>query len=183
VVDSIVPEVSITAVSGISGAGRSPGDGGSFVEVEGGARLYKAGTVHQHVSEIERVLADLTGGEFSVGFAPQIVPMSRGILLTALAQLEIPVDPETMHRHYQSHYTGEPFVQVLQPDSFPETKAVRGSNRADVWVTTIHGGKTLMVSVAIDNLVKGAAGQAMQNLNLMMGWPEVTGLSASGSPW
>jgi len=175
--------VMVTALSGISGAGRSPALKTSYVELEGNASIYRAGTEHQHVVEMERNLERLAGSPVSVGFAPQLAPMSRGILLTANARLSSPVTPEAMRAAYLARYGGEPFVRVLDPGVWPETRAVKASNRCDVAVTTLHGGRTLLATAALDNLVKGAAGQAIQNLNLMLGWPESWGLPVHGSPW
>ena len=175
--------VMVSALSGVSGAGRSPALKTSFVELEGGASIYKAGAEHQHVPEMERNLGRLAGAPVSVGFAPQLAPMSRGILLTANARLRRPVSTEEVRATYLDHYEGESFVRVLEPGTWPETRAVRGSNRCDVAVTTLHGGRTLLATAALDNLVKGAAGQALQNLNLMLGWPESWGLPVHGSPW
>lgn len=175
--------VMVSALSGVSGAGRSPALKTSFVELEGGASIYKAGTEHQHVAEMERNLARLAGGPVAVGFAPQLAPMSRGILLTANARLTRPVSPAEVRAAYLARYGDEPFVRVLEPGVWPETRAVRASNRCDVAVTTLHEGRTLLATAALDNLVKGAAGQAIQNLNLMLGWPESWGLPVHGSPW
>ena len=174
--------VMVHALSGVSGAGRSPQLKTSFVELEGGASLYKVGTVHNHVGEMERNLARL-GAALPVGFAPQLAPMARGILLTANVALARPVSPEEAHAAYAARYAGEPFVHLLEPGAWPETRCVRSSNRCDVAVTTLHGGRTLLAAAAIDNLVKGAAGQAIQNLNLMLGWPEAWGLPQHGNPF
>ena len=175
--------VSITAVSGVSGAGRKPELRTSFVELDGGAAVYKADGSHPHVAEIERQLGRLSGGPLATTFAPMLAPMARGILLTATARLAVPLTPETARARYLERYENEPFVRVLDPGLWPETRAVRGSNRCDLAVTTLHGGRTLLVSAAIDNLVKGAAGQAMQNLNLALGWPESWSLPIHGTPW
>ena len=175
--------VMVSALSGVSGAGRSPALKTSFVELEGGASIYKAGIEHQHVAEMERNLARLAGAPVAVGFAPQLAPMSRGILLTASARLTRPVSPEELRAAYLARYQGEPFVRLLEPGAWPETRAVKASNRCDVAVTTLHDGRTLLATAALDNLVKGAAGQAIQNLNLMLGWPESWGLPVHGSPW
>jgi N-acetyl-gamma-glutamyl-phosphate reductase len=145
--------------------------------------MYKAGTEHAHVPEIERYLSRLAGEPVQLGFAPQVVPMSRGILLTASAPLKDPLSADTVRESYAAHYGSEPFVRVLGADQCPETSRVSGSNRCDVWATTIHGGRTLLAVAALDNLVKGAAGQAIQNINLMCGWPEDQGLPKDGRPW
>jgi N-acetyl-gamma-glutamyl-phosphate reductase len=174
--------VMVSALSGVSGAGRSPALRTSFVELDGGAAIYRAGTEHAHVAEMERNLGQLAGAPVAVGFAPQLAPMARGILLTATVPLRESVDP-LAHAAYRERYQNEPFVRVLEPGAWPETRAVRSSNRCDIAVTTIHGGTTLLATAALDNLVKGAAGQAVQNLNLMLGWPENWGLPAHGTPW
>ena len=175
--------VMVSALSGVSGAGRAAQLRTSFVELDGGAALYKVGTEHAHVSEMERTLAQLAGGEVAVGFAPQLAPMARGILLTASAPLRTGVTPEQARRAYHERYGDEPFVRVLDEGQWPETRTVRTSNRCDIAVTTLHGGKSLLVAASLDNLVKGAAGQALQNLNLMLRWPENWGLPVHGSPW
>jgi len=168
--------VMVNAISGVSGAGRAPALRTSFVELEGGASIYKAGDVHPHVPEMERNFARL-GSAAQVGFVPHLAPMARGIVLSATVKLAKPVTPEAAHRVWAERYAGEPFVRVLEPGDWPETRRVRGSNRCDVAVTTLHGGTTLLATAAIDNLVKGAAGQAIQNLNLMLGVDEATGLA------
>jgi len=175
--------VTVTALSGVSGAGRAPHLRTSFTELEGGAGFYKVGEVHQHVPEMARTFSRLSGGAVPVAFAPQLAPMSRGILLTAILPLARVVSPADAREAYAERYAGETFVRVLEPDTWPETRLVRASNRCDVAVTTVHGGRTLLATAAIDNLVKGAAGQAIQNLNIVLGWPEGWGLPVHGNPW
>jgi len=165
----------------VSGAGRGAKLKTSFVEVDGNASFYEVGTTHAHVAEMARTLAR-TGAPVEVAFAPALVPMARGILLTAQAKLARPVSPEEAHEVYAARYAAEPFVRVLAPGAWPSTAAVKGSNRVDVQVTTLFGGTTLLATAAIDNLAKGAASQALQNLNLLLGWPETTGLSRHGRP-
>jgi len=174
--------VMVSALSGVSGAGRSPALRTSFVELEGGAALYKVGSVHPHVPEMERNLA-VAGATVPVGFAPQLAPMARGILLTATTTLATPISPEQARAAYEERFARERFVRVLPAGEWPETRSVRSSNRCDVAVTTMHDGRILLVAAAIDNLVKGAAGQALQNLNLMTGWPEDWALPVHGTPW
>ena len=173
----------VSALSGVSGAGRSAQLRTSFVELDGGAALYRVGTEHAHVPEMERTLARIAGSPVAVGFAPQLAPMARGILLTASAPLASAVSPAEARRAYLERYGDEPFVRVLDEGQWPETRTVRTSNRCDIAVTTLHGGRTLLVAASLDNLVKGAAGQALQNLNLMLRWPENWGLPVHGSPW
>jgi N-acetyl-gamma-glutamyl-phosphate reductase len=173
----------IAAVSGVSGAGRSAALRTSFVEIDGVASIYRAGTEHSHVAEMERTLARLAGAPLPVGFTPQLAPMARGILLTANAPLARAIAPDEARAAYRARFMNEPFVRVLEAGEWPETRAVRGSNRCDIAVTTLHGGRTLLATAALDNLVKGAAGQAIQNLNLLLGRPETEGLPVHGSPW
>ena len=179
----IAGAVMVHALSGVTGAGRAPTLRTSFAELDGGASIYRAGTEHAHVPEMERTLARLSGGTLPVGFTPQLAPMARGILLTTNAPLGHAITPDEARAAYSQRYADEPFVRVLDPGEWPETRAVRGSNRCDVAVTTLHGGRTLLATAALDNLVKGAAGQAIQNLNVMLGRPETAGLSVHGSPW
>jgi len=178
---SIDGPVTVTALSGVSGAGRGPKLKTSFVEVEGNASFYEVGTTHGHVAEMARTLAKL-GAPYEVAFAPALAPMARGILLSAQAHLKNAMTPEEARDAYAARYEGEPFVRVLEPGKWPTTAQVRGSNRVDVQVTTLFGGTTLLATAAIDNLAKGAASQALQNLNLLLGWPETTGLSRHGRP-
>jgi len=175
--------VMVSALSGVSGAGRSAALRTSFVELDGGASIYRAGVEHAHAGEMRRTLTRLAGRDSLVGFTPQLVPMARGILLTATAPLDPAITAEEAHDVYAARYASEPFVRVLDAGQWPETRMVRGSNRCDVAVTTLHDGRTLLATAAIDNLVKGAAGQAIQNLNLMLGWPEDQNLPVNGSPW
>jgi N-acetyl-gamma-glutamyl-phosphate reductase len=180
----LLGDVSVTALSGVSGAGRAPALRTSFVELDGGAAIYKAGEEHAHVPEMVRNFSALSPGSLpGVSFVPQLTPMARGILLTATAPLVEPVTPAAAHEAYRVRYADETFVRVLEPGVWPETRAVRGSNRCDLTVTTVHGGRTLLATAAIDNLVKGAAGQAVQNLNLLLGWPESWALPVHGNPW
>jgi len=174
--------VMVHALSGISGAGRAAELRTAFVERHDGASIYRAGSGHAHVPEMERSLAR-AGAAVPIGFAPQLVPMNRGILLTANAPLAQAIEPAAAHAAYAARYANEPFVRVLPPGEWPDTRNVRGSNRCDVAVTTLHGGRTLLATAALDNLVKGAAGQALQNLNVLLGLPETTGLPRHGSPW
>jgi N-acetyl-gamma-glutamyl-phosphate reductase len=173
--------VTVTALSGVSGAGRGPKLKTSYVEVEGNASFYEVGTTHAHVAEMARTLAKF-GAPCEVAFAPALAPMARGILLTAQVRLAQAKSPEEARAAYEARYANEPFVRVVPAGTWPSTAQVRGSNRVDVQVTTLFGGTTLLATAAIDNLAKGAASQALQNLNLLLGWPETTGLSRHGRP-
>lgn len=176
--------VTVNALSGATGAGRGASLDTSFSELDGGAAFYKVGTAHPHVAEIARTLTRFAHGcAAQVAFVPQIVPMARGILLAAQCRLARRVAPAEARAAYAARYADEPFVRLLREGAWPQTRAVRGSNRVDLQVTTLFDDTTLLATAAIDNLAKGAASQALQNLNLMLGWPEITGLSRHGRPW
>ena len=183
---ALAGDVTVVALSGATGAGRSLAVRTQFVELDGGAAFYNVGTEHAHVAEMERTLAALCpagSGAPAVAFAPQLVPMARGILLTAQVALRTALSVDEAQAMYARRYENEPFVRLLPAGEWPETRAVRGSNRCDVQVTTLFGGRTLLATTALDNLGKGAAGQALQNLNLALGWPEATALPRHGQAW
>ncbi len=165
----------IDSKSGTSGAGRGAAVGSLFCEVADGFRAYKVGE-HRHTPEIEQELSGLAGKDLTVSFTPHLLPMSRGILSTVYAQLDKPVRPEDVYDVYRDAYQDEPFVRVCNPGVFPATQYVRGSNFCDVsFKVDTRTGRIVVVSV-IDNLVKGAAGQAVQNMNLLCGFEETMGL-------
>lgn len=164
----------IDALSGVSGAGRSPRDDLLFAALDGGAAAY--GSVpHRHVAEIERGLARFGAAEVSVSFTPHLVPMARGLLVTARGRLTKRVSNEDALEVLRSAYDGRPFVHVI--DGWPATKAVSGTNRVQLSARVDPAG-FLICSAAIDNLGKGAGGQALQNANIALGLDEVTGLEA-----
>jgi N-acetyl-gamma-glutamyl-phosphate reductase len=167
------------ALSGVSGAGRSPGLTTHFVECGNSAAPYRVGDEHAHLREIARALARV-GQEGPVVFNPHLVPMARGILATVSIPLAAPVPLAAAQAHFATRYTGSAFVRVLDPGDLPETRHVRGSNRCDMALRLAAGGTVLLVFAAIDNLLKGAAGQAIQNWNRISGWPETTGLPVAG---
>lgn len=166
----------IDAKSGVSGAGRGVSLGVHFSEVNENLSAYKIG-VHQHTPEIEQELALQTGQETMIQFTPHLIPMTRGILITAYATLSEAVTETDIQKLYEETYAGKPFVRVRSLGSHPRTKDVYGSNFCDI---AIHldkrTGRVIIISV-IDNVVKGAAGQAVQNMNTMFGLKETTGLS------
>lgn len=165
--------VVVDAKSGVSGAGRSPSLGTHFGEVNENVKPYNVGT-HRHQPEMEQVLADV-GAPIPVMFAPHLVPMTRGILATCYVPLAREVPTEEALTLYREAYGGEPFIRVLE-DELPQTKATYGSNFCDVAVRVDTHRKLAVAMAALDNLGKGAAGQAIQNLNVMFGLPENTGL-------
>jgi N-acetyl-gamma-glutamyl-phosphate reductase len=176
----VVPDgIVVDAKSGASGAGRSPSAATHLPEAAEGVRPYKVGGTHRHTPEIEQELGDAAGRELRVLFTPHLLPMSRGILSCVYARPTDPARPVTAYRDaLAAAYASEPFVDVLPAGALPDTSHVRGSNRAQVTaVFDLRTGLVLAMS-AIDNLVKGAAGQAVQCMNLILGMPEPTGLES-----
>lgn len=167
--------VVIDAKSGVTGAGRSNSVDLSFSEVNENFKAYNVG-VHRHTPEIEQELSRLAKKPVEVFFAPHLAPMNRGILSTMYIELKKSLDDKSLLKIYRDFYRAEPFIRLLPPGSFPQTKEVRGSNDCAIGFRYDSRVKRLVVITAIDNLVKGAAGQAAQNMNLMYGWPEAEGL-------
>lgn len=161
--------------SGTSGAGRQALLGISFCEVNDGFRAYKV-MEHRHTPEMEQELSLLAGQPVRVTFTPHLVPMSRGILGTLYADLTEPKSEADLRGLYEKFYQGHPFVRLLPAGAFPDTRNVRGANFCDLGLKVDAEGRRVIVISAIDNLTKGAAGQAVHNFNLMMGFPETTGL-------
>jgi len=164
------------SASGVTGAGRSAKVDSLYCEVNEGFRAYGVGGVHRHTPEIEQELSLLAGEPLVITFSPHLVPMDRGILSTVYATPRKATTTEKLVRLYQAFYKGEPFVRVLPQGSLPSTAFVRGSNFCDIApLVDQRTGRVIIVS-AIDNLVKGASGQAVQNMNLVCGFPETMGL-------
>ncbi len=168
----------IDAKSGVSGAGRSPSLRVHFAEVNENLRPYGAGGKHRHLPEIEQELSRLAGAGVTVSFTPHLVPMTRGILCTMYVALQEERSAAEVWDLYAEFYRGEEFVRVLPPGRLPETKFALGSNLCFIGLALDEGARRLVVFSAIDNLVKGAAGQAIQNMNIMCGLPETAGLAA-----
>lgn len=165
----------IDAKSGITGAGRAAKEANLFAEVSEGFHAYGVAN-HRHTPEIEQCLSDFSRAPMRVTFTPHLVPMNRGILSTIYAKLENGATAEDLQGQLEAAYEGAAFVKVLPPKSLPATRHVRGSN---LTLMALHPsripGEVIILSV-LDNLVKGASGQAIQNMNLMVGLPETTGL-------
>ncbi len=170
--------VVVDAKSGVSGAGRSLTLATHYPQIADGMQPYSVAG-HRHLPEIRDQLEKL-GGEADVVFTPHLAPMNRGILCTTYVRLQGGVDPAGLRELYENAYNGERFVQLLPEGACPQTKAVQGSNDCHVALGFPDGGSTLVVMSAIDNLVKGAAGQAIQNMNLMCGLEETAGLAGPG---
>lgn len=165
----------IDAKSGTSGAGRGAKVDNLFCEVNENMKAYGVAT-HRHTPEIEEQLGYAAGQEIVLNFTPHLVPMNRGILVTAYASLKEKVSYETVKAAYDKYYEKEKFVRVLEKDVCPQTKWVEGSNFVDVNFKIDTRTKRIIMMGAMDNLVKGAAGQAVQNMNLMFGLDEAEGL-------
>ena len=174
-----ITSIVIDSKSGVSGAGRSPSLAHHYPEVNEGLMAYKIGT-HRHTPEIEQELAALAGKSVTISFTPHLIPMNRGILTTAYATLSAPADTGQLHALYREFYQNELFVRVLAPGQFPNVRNVRGSNFCDIGIYADPRTNRAVVVSAIDNLVKGASGQAIQNMNLMMGFDERDGLKVAG---
>lgn len=168
----------IDAKSGVSGAGRGGGGGFGYSEANENVKAYSV-VGHNHTAEIEQELSGVAGRVVQVVFTPHLIPMTRGILVTAYAPLAADLADGEAMALYQQAYAHEPFVRVLD-NALPETKATLGSNYCDVTVRVNQRAGMAIAITAIDNLGKGAAGQAVQNLNLMCRLPEETGLKFPG---
>lgn len=166
----------IDGKSGVSGAGRGASLGTHYVEVNENVKAYKLGA-HQHIPEIEQTLSNVSNKDIKVTFSTHLIPMTRGIMCTMYAQLtELKTAGEVIEL-YNEFYKEHPFVRVRPEGVWPSTKEVYGSNYCDLgFMVDERTGRLTIVSV-IDNVVKGAAGQAVQNLNLQNGWDITTGLS------
>jgi N-acetyl-gamma-glutamyl-phosphate reductase len=172
--DSIV----IDSKSGVSGAGRNPAQPFMYCEVNESVKAY-AVTNHRHTPEIEQELSGISGKKIKVIFSPHLIPMDRGILSTTYVRLKESVSLPKIQKIYRDFYKDEPFVRVLDNGMYPTTKAVKGTNYCDMSVfldrrNSSH--KTLIIVSVIDNLLKGASSQAVQNMNIMYGFDETAGL-------
>jgi len=165
----------IDSKSGVSGAGRSPELSYLFCEVNEGIKAYKVGE-HRHTPEINEVLSEYTGTEVSVSFTPHLIPMDRGILSTIYVRLKDGLKSSELLDEYDEFYDGEKFIRIRNENEFPSTVEVRGSNFCDIGIKSDPAKKTAIIISVIDNLVKGASGQAIQNMNVMMEFDESTGL-------
>ncbi|MFD2172277.1 N-acetyl-gamma-glutamyl-phosphate reductase [Tumebacillus lipolyticus] len=168
----------VDAKSGVSGAGKALSAATHYVEVNENFKAYKVGT-HQHIPEIEGVLAQAAGHEVILSFTTHLVPMTRGILITAYAKLTENRSTADLLALYEQAYADHPFVRICEAGRMPETKEVAGSNFCDIGLRVDPRTQRVTVIGVIDNLVKGAAGQAIQNANLIAGLDQTTGLIAA----
>ena len=173
-------DIVVVAASGTTGAGRSAKVNLIGSEVMGSLSSYKFGGAHQHTPEIEEALAEVAGGEVKISFTPILAPMPRGILSTVTAKLVTSATTESMHELYTKVYASDEFVTVLPLGQMPKTNSVIGSNHVHLQLAVDTHTNRLVISAAIDNLGKGAAGQAIQNANLVCGFAENAGLEVLG---
>jgi len=173
-------DIVIVAASGTTGAGRSAKINLIASEVAGSLSSYKFGGVHQHTPEIEQALSKIAGSQAVISFTPILAPMPRGILSTITAKLTRKISTEEVHDLYTNYFADSQFVTVLPLGFLPKTAALTGSNHVQIQVAVDQHTSRLVVSVAIDNLGKGAAAQAIQNANLMCGFDEASGLRFDG---
>jgi len=166
-----------SAASGVSGAGRQAKIDNLLSETSDSFKAYGVAG-HRHLPEIEQGLGDVSGSPVIVTFVPHLLPMIRGIHATLFGRLL--GEPGDLQQLYEEWYAGEPFVDVLPAGMCPQTRTVRGANRCQIAVSQPQGRDTVVVMATIDNLVKGASGQAVQNMNIMLGLPETMGLRQVG---
>ena len=173
---AVAPEtIIVDSKSGASGAGRAAQTGTLFCEITEGFKAYKVAD-HRHMPEMEQEISLLCNKEVAISFTPHLLPMSRGILSTIYAKLSSPVTDAEIKELYESFYKDESFVRLCAPGAYPATQFVRGSNFCDIGFKADNRTGRIVILAVIDNLVKGAAGQAVQNMNLMCGLPETRGL-------
>ncbi|MBS3749045.1 MAG: N-acetyl-gamma-glutamyl-phosphate reductase [Candidatus Thermoplasmatota archaeon] len=169
-----VSSISVDSKSGVTGAGAKPSETTHFPRANEDFRAYKVGK-HRHTPEIEEILTENSGKEINVLFTPHLVPLNRGILTTVYAKSKNKINKEELLDAYNSFYETEPFVRVRKNP--PNVQSVRGSNYCDVFPVKIDRTNQIVLLSAIDNLVKGAAGQAVQNMNIMLDFNEKQGIS------
>jgi N-acetyl-gamma-glutamyl-phosphate reductase len=163
--------------SGVSGAGRSPSLKTHFVEANENISPYSIGHSHRHVAEMEQELELLSSGaQWSLIFSPHLLPVNRGILSTIYVTLPAGVTEPEVRERYEALYAGEPFVHLLKPGQVATLAHTVQTNFCAIGLTSVPGTQTLILTVTIDNLIKGASGQAVQNMNIMLGFDERTGL-------
>jgi len=169
----------ISSMSGVSGAGQKPTQRTHYPEIADNLCAYGV-TFHRHTPEIEQELSLLAGKTLNVLFTPHLIPVNRGILSNATAQALSETGTEKLVDIYEEFYKNAPFVRICEPGSFPEVRFVRGSNYCDIGLAYDERTRKFIAISAIDNLYKGAAGQAVQCMNIMFGLPEQSGLDSIG---
>ena len=171
--------ITIDAKSGVTGAGRGVSLNTHYCETNENMKAYKVAS-HRHTPEIEQELSKAANEDIKLTFTPHLTPMNRGILATCYANLKAGVTYEDVKQAYEKHFKNEYFVRLMKKGNFPETKWVKGSNFIDIGFEIDERCNKLIVLGALDNLVKGAAGQAVQNMNILFGLDERCGLNTAG---
>ena len=168
-------DIIIDSKSGVSGAGRDAVLGSLFCEVNEGVKAYHI-FKHRHLPEIEQELSQLVQKKITVTFVPHLIPMDRGILTTLYVILNRKIRTEDLLNTFDEYYREEPFIRIYPKGKMPNTKDVRGSNYCDIGMVVNETNSRAVIVTAIDNVVKGASGEAVQNMNIMLGYPETMGL-------
>ncbi|MGZ7109469.1 MAG: N-acetyl-gamma-glutamyl-phosphate reductase, partial [Methanobacterium sp.] len=175
--ENLAGNIIIDSKTGVSGAGIKPTGVTHFPNCSDNVIPY-AVTTHRHMPEIQQEVSK--GGNVKVSFTPHLVPVIRGIITTVHTFLKEDVDSKDVKKAYESFYNGEPFVRILDLDEIPRLSAVRGSNYCDIGCFQIDPNDRIVIISAIDNLVKGASGQAIQNMNIMFGFEETESIDVIG---
>lgn len=176
--DNLIDENSIIidAKSGVTGAGRALNIGVHFSECNESVKAYKV-AAHRHTPEIEQELSIISGKEITLSFTPHLIPMNRGILATCYAKLNKKHSYEEIRASYERYYQDEYFIRLLPKGKFPETRWIKGSNFVDIGFAIDERTNRIITIGALDNLIKGAAGQAIQNMNILFSFDESTGIN------
>lgn len=169
----------IDAKSGVTGAGRSLNIGTAYCECNESIKAYKIAS-HRHTPEIEQELSIAAGKKIQLSFIPHLIPMNRGILATCYAKLNQQTDYKKVKSIFETYYGDEYFIRLTKEGKFPETRWCKGSNFVDIGFVIDERTNTIIVTGAIDNLIKGASGQAVQNMNILFGFDEKTAISSAG---
>lgn len=167
--------IHVDAKTGVSGAGRNASIANLFTEVNENVKAYKVGQ-HQHIPEIEQTIQEISGENAAISFVTHLIPMNRGIMSTIYCELTQKISTEEIHQIYKEVYKDAPFIRIRPVGQYPTTKEVFGSNFCDIGLLVDERTNKLIIISVIDNLVKGASGQAIQNMNIIQGWEETAGL-------
>jgi N-acetyl-gamma-glutamyl-phosphate reductase len=167
--------MTVVAASGTTGAGKKPSQSLLASEVMGSLSNYKLNGTHQHIPEIEQSLADIKGNNLSVSFNPILAPMPRGILANCISILKKPLKVSEIAQIFNDYYSGQSFVKIVQNSNL-QTSSVIDTNDCHLQISIDENTKQITVVSVLDNLIKGASGQAIQNMNLMCGWDQTLGL-------
>lgn len=173
-------DIIVDSLTGVSGAGRTLSDDVHFSSCDENVSSYKVGGVHQHIPEIEQELTKIAANEVRISFTPHLIPVNRGIYTTVNARLVNEITTGELIEIFRKYYEESFFVKILDKEHYPKIKAVAGSNFCHIGLNVDERTGRVIVISALDNLVKGASGQAIQNMNIMFGLDEKTGLTALG---